>query len=151
MKTYILSIAGVVLLSAALSVILPSGKMGKHIKGVMKILVLVVLVSPFTSAISKGTFSFPTEKIVDDTAYLERCAAFYSERDEEAVETFLENEFSVCGEVAVRRDIDTAFSRKKITIKITDFGIFGQDEHKDIMTRIQNAVEEKFGCTTEVA
>ena len=37
MKAYILSIAGVVLLSAVITIIAPSGKMGKFLRGAVKL------------------------------------------------------------------------------------------------------------------
>ena len=46
MKAYILSIAGAVLLSAVITIISPSGKMGKFIKGTSKLLILVIMLAP---------------------------------------------------------------------------------------------------------
>ena len=150
MKTYILSVAGVVLWSAVISVILPSGKMGKFIKGAMNLFVLVVLVSPFTDMFLGKNFEIPTVEIAEDTIYLEKCAQMLSEEDRVLVESYLSKEFAVSGNVSVRRSIKANFPREKIIIEITDFGIFGQDERIYTMTRIREAVEKEFGCTAEV-
>ena len=43
MKAYILSIAGVVLLAAVITIIAPGGKMGKFLKGAVKLVILFVM------------------------------------------------------------------------------------------------------------
>ena len=44
MKAYVLSIAGIVLVIAAVTIISPSGKMGKFIKGAGRLFILAVMV-----------------------------------------------------------------------------------------------------------
>ncbi|MDE6059394.1 MAG: stage III sporulation protein AF [Clostridia bacterium] len=151
MKEYVLAIAGVVLLSAVVSIIAPSGKMGKFIKGAMRLAILVVLISPFAKWIGGGELSFSTAKIGEDGAYLSFCAERLSEEDEKEIESFLKDEFDVGAEVQVKRKTDAKFSYQKISVKIFDFGIIGQDEHIDTMSRIQETLQAKYGCLTEVA
>ncbi len=151
MKTYILAIAGIVLLSAVVSVIAPSGKMGKFIKGAMRLAILVVLISPFANWIGGKQLSIPTASVGEDSNYLQYCAKRLSEEDEKAIEKFLQQEFSVIAEVEVTRTPDSNFKREKISAKISDFGIIGQDEHIDMIHRIQETLQTKYGCPTEVA
>lgn len=150
MKEYVLAIAGVVLLSAVISIIAPNGKMGKFIKGAMRLAILVVLVSPFASWLGGKKISIPTASIGEDTAYLEYCAGRLSERDEEEIRAYLQEEFCVTAEAEVTRGADSTFSYKKISVKISDFGILGQDERIDIMSRIKEALQTKYGCEAEV-
>ena len=49
MKAYVLSIAGIVLVIAAVTIISPSGKMGKFIKGAGRLFILAVMVAPFAT------------------------------------------------------------------------------------------------------
>ncbi len=150
MKAYILAIAGAVLITAVISVISPNGKIGKFIKGAMKLLVLVVLISPFTNWFGGGKFQFSEKEIGTDQAYLEHCAALLSEEDEKRIAKNLEEEYSVTADIKVTRNPTENFSFQKITVKILDYGIIGQDEHINILIRIREALQKKYGCITEV-
>ncbi|MDE6676829.1 MAG: hypothetical protein K2K12_03860 [Clostridia bacterium] len=79
------------------------------------------------------------------------CAERLSEEDEKEIESFLKDEFGVDAEIQVKRKTDAKFSYQKISVKIFDFGIIGQDEHIDTMSRIQETLQAKYGCLTEVA
>ncbi|MDE7296295.1 MAG: stage III sporulation protein AF [Clostridia bacterium] len=151
MKEYILSVAGIILLSAVITVILPSGKMGKFIKGAMKLFTLVVLVSPFVKNWDKGTSFYPEANVSMDGQYLSHCAATLAEADEKAITQELSQTYSVTAEVEVERRAEAKFPLEKISVKITDFGIIGQDEHIHIMNLIQENVTQQYGCETEVS
>ena len=151
MREYVLAIAGVVLVSAVISIIAPSGKMGKFIKGATRLAVLVILVSPFANVLSGGEFSFSSEQIAEDSAYLRRCADLLSEEDEKNIAKFMQTEFGVAGEADVIRNGNQNYAYEKITIKIYDFGIFGEDEHIDIMCKIQDSLQSKYGCGVEIS
>lgn len=150
MKEYILSVAGIVLLSAVITVILPGGKMGKFIKGAMKLFTLAVLVSPFVKHFETGTIAMPEENIQLNMEYLTHCAATLAEADERAIAEELSQTYSVTAEVKVERRAEAQFPLEKILVKITDFGINGQDEHIHIMSLIQENVTNRYGCQTEV-
>ncbi len=151
MKEYILSVAGIVLLSAVITVILPSGKMGKFIKGAMKLFTLVVLVSPFVKNFDKSATLYSEATVPMDGEYLSYCAATLAKADEKAIAQELSQTFSVAAEVEVERRAETKFPLEKISVKITDFGIIGQDEHIHIMNLIQENVTKQYGCMTEVS
>ena len=55
------------------------------------------------------------------------------------------------GEAQVTRSLESGFPVLAIYVKINDFGIIGQDEHIDIMSRVQAALEEKYGCSAVVS
>lgn len=150
MKGYILSLAGIVLLSAVITVILPSGKMGKFIKGAMKLFTLVVLVSPFVKDWDKSIPLYTEKSINMDEEYLSSCATTLAEEDERAIREALVQSFSVEAEVEVERKAEAKFPLEKISVKITDFGIIGQDEHIYILSRIEEELSKKYGCETEV-
>ena len=59
-------------------------------------------------------------------------------------------EYGVTAEAQVNRRADGEFSYEKILIKITDFGINGQDEHIHISEEIERALESHYGCDAEV-
>lgn len=150
MKTYILSIAGLILVTAVVAVIVPSGKMGKFIRGILKTVTLAVLLAPFVNWAGGGEFSFEGGSLDVDSAYLERCADMISESDEREISLYLKSDFDVTSEVSVERDTNSPFSVKKLHIKISDFGINGEGEHINIVSKIKAALETKYGCVAEV-
>lgn len=152
MKEYILSIAGAVMLSAVVSMILPEGKMGKFVKGGLKLVVLVVLVSPFVSFFSGGSFDFSDGgKLKTDGGYLEKSVSLMADADERDVYNLIKENFGVESVVRVEYSSEEFPSRKKISVIVVNFGIYGEDEHIDIIDKITDAVESAYGCETEVS
>lgn len=152
MKAYVLSIAGIILIVAALSIISPSGKMGKFVKGMGKLFILVVMTAPFVSFFTKkDTSIFTSEEIQTDSAYITHCAEMLCEEDEKDVEAYLSEAFSLKAEVKVFRKNSNGFPREKIEVKINDFGIFGQGGNINKTEDVQKALEERYGCTAVVS
>ena len=152
MKAYVLSIAGVVLLSAVAAIISPSGKMGKFIKGMTKLMTLLVILSPLISWVSgKQTFALETASVQEDKSYLFRCARLLEQQDEEEIVIWLEEEFSVTAAAEVTRAAEVGFAREKIVVKILDFGIIGQDAHINTVSNVKDGLEAKYGCKAEVS
>ena len=151
MKVYILSIAGVVLLTAVITIIAPGGKMGKFLKGATKLVILFVMVSPLASWVTEGDLSFQTASIGMDEEYLAHCADRLALSDEATIGSWLSEEYGVTADVQVSRLADETFSYEKIIVKITDFGINGQDEHIHIIEEVDGVLEERYGCDAEVA
>lgn len=153
MKAYILSIAGIVLITAVVTVIAPSGKMGKFIKGALKLTVLAVLVSPFVGFFTKGEMEFPVGKtdFVTDSAYMQACAEQMTEQDKQEISAFLEQEYGVQVELDVERSVESGFPLKKIQVKVVDSGINESDEHIDMVMKMKAALEERYGCPAEVS
>ena len=151
MKTYILSIVGAVLISAVITMVSPGGKMGKFVKGGMKLFTLVVLIAPFVSWFRSGQLSLTTGVLGEDDGYYAACAEMLAKQDEEEIVAAVREEFGVEATAEVRRRADATFAREKITVKISDFGISGQGEHKDITGRVQAFLIEQYGDIVEVS
>lgn len=152
MKAYVLSIAGIVLVIAAISIISPSGKMGKFVKGMGRLFILVVMVAPFASYFTKSESSlFQSEDIKTDESYLAYCAETLSEEDEKEISAYLNETFSVTAEVKAFRSTGSGFPLEKIEAKITDFGIIGQGGHIDKAEDVRRALEERYGCEAVVS
>ena len=151
MKAYILSIAGIVLVIAAISIISPNGKMGKFIKGTGRLFILVVMVAPFASFFGEKESSlFRSEEINTDEKYLARCAEMLGEKDEAEITAYLNETFSVSAEITVYRSESTGFPREKIEAKIFDYGIIGQGVHIDKSEKLRDLLEERYGCKAVV-
>jgi len=150
MKAYILSIVGAVLLSAVVSMIVPDGKMGKLIRGVGKLIVVLFLIVPVINVFTGETPILPYADLNLDESYLETSAALAGERDEARISGYLFETYSVSADVTVLRLNDGSYRLKKILITITDFGIIEEGEHIDIMTQIKSALRSKYDCEVEV-
>lgn len=150
MKAYILSIVGVILLTAVITIIAPHGKMEKFLKGTAKLVVLSALIAPIAGFLTEKAPSLSTAEIGTDTAYLEYCAECYADADERAIKKFLEEEYSVAAEVVVTRNADATFSYEKITVRMENEGISGQDGNINISEEIESVLEARYGCNTEV-
>lgn len=151
MKAYILSIVGVVLLTAIVGMIAPSGKMGNFIKGTVKLVGVFVLVSPFVTLLSgKGEVFGDKAAYETDETYLERSADLMAEADGREIAAYLREKYSLTAEVSVIREIPSFFV-KSIAVKISDFGINGDGEHIDIVTRVKSDLKARYGCEAEIA
>lgn len=152
MKAYILSIAGAVLLSAVVSIVAPNGKMGKFVKGGLKLVVLVVLVAPFVSFFARKELpDFAADAgFSADGEYLKTCSDLFARSDEREVAELIRKEYAVEVEADVEYSSDNFLERKKITVKIIDFGIYDADEHINIMSRIEARLKELYDCAAEV-
>lgn len=151
MRAYILAVAGAVLISAVITIIAPNGKMGKFLKGALKLVTLAVLISPLLGGLGvRGGLSFDVQEPEEDAGYYRACAEMLSARDGEEIAALLKEEFSVGAKAEVVRKADPTFAYEKITVNIYDFGIIGQGEHKDISQRVQAFLGEKYKCTAVV-
>lgn len=151
MKTYILAIVGVVLLSAVITIIAPSGKMGKFLKGATKLAILFVMLLPLRSLLSGDALTVSGGDMALDQNYLEHCANELAEEDAASIVVHLEEEYGVTTAVRVDRNADATFSYEKIVVRISDFGISDEDEHIYMIEKIEAALEAYFGCDAEVS
>ena len=150
MKTYILTVAGAVLLSAVVAILVSDGKMGKFVKGMSKLLVFSLVVAPLIGLFGEKNVSLSAAEIGSDEGYLSRCVELLVEEDERAIEDYLSETYSIIAKVLVERKTGDGFPREKITVNLFDLGIFGQDEHINTVSKLQTELEERFGCKTEV-
>lgn len=150
MKGYILTIAGVVLFSAVITILAPNGKMGVFLKGMSKLVVLCALVAPIAQFFSGGTTVPEGNLPAVDTSYLAFCADQCAKEDEETIEKYLYEEYGAETDVVVWRNADATFSYEKISVEILNAGIFDLDEHIHISEEIERELETLYGCTAEV-
>ncbi len=152
MKGYILSIAGIILISAVVTIVAPSGKMGKFIKGTAGLFILIVMVSPVAGWLKNGTKELaPGATAEVDGDYLGRCAAMLEERDEAAIAAYISEEFGCTAQVDVERSAEELFSPEKITVKLPADGINGDEARIHIMTRIRETLSARYGCEVEIS
>lgn len=151
MKGYILAVVGIVLISAVITIIAPSGKMGTFLKGATKLAILFVMLFPIRSLLSGGSVSVSGGEMALDEGYLTHCAQELSRQDAAEIVISLEEDFGVETAVRVERNADPTFSFRKIQVRILDFGITDEDEHIYMIEKIEAALEADYGCDAEVS
>ncbi len=136
MSAYLLKIVGIVLISSVLTAILPSGKTSGVIKGIAKLLCLVVIVSPimqtlraFHSTDGDGQENYFSQSVIKtDESFIQ----YYSEtrilEAEQALEKELNEQFNVDSEVVL--EWESMENQSAVKLKITK-----------ILVRIKSDVE----------
>ncbi len=133
MKAYVLAVAGMALLTAIVSVLIPEKKFGKTINGVLKLCMLLTLVSPIFQYVRQDTPNFLLNESIfgQDTAYINNSYAL-------AIKTQIENQYDITIEVNVTFEE----KQKRVTIYIRDFGMNEKEEHINIINQITETVKK---------
>ena len=145
MNEYLLSIVGVILLSAMLTAILPDGKTSGLIKSVMRMACILAIISPILAFFRSGSLVVGAEKKSDinsENAVIEMDAEFihyYSEMRISEAESVLKSEiferFQVDCNVTLHWQFEAEMTGKNATaelIKITQIHIktVGQEQEE---------------------
>ena len=125
MNGYLLSIAGVVILSAILSAILPSGKTSGLIKSVMRTACILAIISPIVTFFRSGSLSvggiknsdmiFSQSVIEQEQAFIHYHSEMRISETEKALEKEIFERFSVETDVALSWEFETDNDAIKIT------------------------------------
>ena len=150
MQAYILSLSGAVLLSAVLSAVLPDGRLAPLIRGMAKLITLILLISPVISLLRGTAFSAELPSFSEDAAFLSACTQRAEREEELALEEWLQAEYGIAAEAEVDLWEDGSYSAKSVSVRISDFGIYAGEAHIDISLQIEAALENKFGCEAEI-
>ena len=150
MQAYILSVAGAVILSVVVSLVLPEGRLAPLIRGAAKLITLLMLVSPLLSLLRGEAFFQNNDTAAEEERFLLSCTQLAETNAERAIGSWLEEEFGVLAESRVTFAQDGSYSAKEVTVCVTDFGIYGEEAHIDISLQIGEALEKWFGCPVEV-
>lgn len=150
MDTYILSVCGAVILSAVAAMLLPEGRLGKFIGGILKIFCLLIIVLPLPSMLEgilpeKGDTEVSAETPLDET-FLNKMFTLQMERQEQLIDERLEGEYGiVVSSQIVWELVGYECKIKQIEIGIEDFGIYGKDEHIFVIEQVKNTVFAMYG------
>lgn len=154
LKAYLLSLAGAILLSSLVSILVSDGKMGKFIKGMARLFLFSVLISPLFSLFGgRNPLGFSAAESADVAVsgdYLLVCAEMLEREDEAEIEAFLLKEYALEAKADMTREADGLFLRKKIRVEITNGGISEREPHIDMTEELRSVLEQKYGCEAEV-
>lgn len=155
MSAYILSICGAVIISALVTIIMPEGKLGKFINGILKIFCVFIMLVPIVNWVSSlkiGDFKGESVAQVSlDEEYLNYFFQKQADSFSEEIREFVEKEFSLEASVVTDWDCsDYAFSVRKVKIIIKKFGMNGNGEHIMIIEQIRTRVSEIAKINREI-
>ena len=144
MRAYILGVCGAVILSAFLFLLLPRGKIGKFIGGVLKLFCVAVMLLPVPNMLRSfgqwdGTESGATVALDGG------CIAGMCERraGREGAGR------GVRAEIAWA-EADYAYRVTGVAVCVEDFGIYGEDRHIFVIEQVENRLVALYGADVEV-
>ena len=138
MTEYLLSVTAIVILSTILSNILPSGKTAGVVKGIFRLCVYLVILSPVVVFIN--TYStknehffekyFDERVIKTSDVYIEYCSEKTVAEAERLIEEKLKEDYSIatCVTVIVSETTDKILKVEKIVIEVNDISSEKQTE-----------------------
>ena len=155
MQGYILAVCGAVILSALITILMPEGKIGKFINGILKLFCVAVMLLPLPSALQKiGAIGMPegTEASLPlDTEFIEAMFESRAREQQNKIQTELEEEYEITVDIQVLWERNAyEYVVPQVKVKIVDFGINGEDRHIFVIEQVRKRVSEWFGNKTEV-
>lgn len=141
MKEWILSIGTTVLLTTIISLILPDGKIGKFIKGIFLIIVLLVILKPLAnikdSGLSDMSIFVNTETNIQ-SEYLNYIYDKKIKKHEEVCEKIIENIGIYKAKTSIQYSIsEMGMEIQKVNINLKNSVIISDKEHIDIIEEIK--------------
>lgn len=146
MREYIWAVCGAVILSALAAILMPEGKIGKFLSGILKLFCMCVMLTPLF-----GLFGGFTEKLPGgedgqaalDEEFIEYMFGRRAEESEAELEELLGEEFAVAVSAEILWNCDEySYNVTGVNIKIENFGMYGDDEHIFIIGRIADRTQE---------
>ena len=150
MQAYIWAVCGAIVISALATILLPEGKIGKFIHGILKLFCLAVMLTPLFGLLQQAEGFFPSGGETEisaglDDAFMEYMFGRRAEEEEVELKKQLEEEFAVAVEADIMWKIsEYAYTVTNVHIKVKNFGMYGNDEHILIIGRIENRTQELF-------
>ncbi|MGN1234535.1 MAG: hypothetical protein ACI4U2_00960 [Christensenellaceae bacterium] len=139
MKEYLLSIAGVTVLSAVFTMILPSGKLHSFLAGILRLCCLFVLLSPVFSFVSSLPDAPSSTVIALDEGYLAYCDRLVSSAFEKAIEADLAR-FDPSGTYEVTAEVSsTSLTKIRFSLRIS-----GEKPHTDKIGQVIAYLKETY-------
>ena len=149
MTAWILSIAGVTILSVVVDLILPSGQTAKYIKNIFAFVMILVIISPLPALI-KGNFNvndiFESEEIVLQEDYIYQVNKDKLTALEEEITSSLEEKGIKNVVVTINADIfQIEMKILEVNVDLSDLVIDENSGHIDIEKAITEVVNRLVG------
>ena len=146
MQAYILCVCGAVIISALVTLLLPEGKTGKFINGILKLFCLLVVLVPlfgFFKELKNPDFPDSSQEASLDDGFIDYAFDVRAKEDGEKIDKTIADEFSVVVSSSVAWDfVEYSYKITGVSVKIKNFGMCGNDEHIIIIDKIARRVSE---------
>lgn len=109
MKSYIISVMGAVFLMDIVAVMIPPGKTGKTVCGVVKIFGALIMLLPIVSVIGNIGYTFG-----DSSSSVEISSAYSDKSEELQIESYISESYEIDCDVKKRGYILTVYADKNI-------------------------------------
>lgn len=153
MKDWAISIGVVVTIISLISLIIPDGKMGKYVKGMFSLLVILVIIKPFTGELDgQFTWNSQSETIQYQENYLYYTTQKRVENSEGYCEKMLENLGILHASVNISYKIENLpeISIKKVSVNLENSVINADKEHIDIIEQAKKSITEYLNVSNDV-
>ena len=155
MRAYILGVCGAVILSAFLLLLLPGGKLGKFIGGVLKLFCVAVILLPIPQLLRDfdigGGVASSASMNLDESFIASMFERRAREQEEELVALFAEDPgIGVAADVAWEAE-SYAYRVTGVSVRIEDFGIYGEDRHIFVIEQVESRLGKLFDESVEVS
>ncbi len=154
MEKYVLAVCGAVILSALVTILLPEGKIGKFVNGMLKVFCVFVMLVPLYNLFAD--FSLPaagesSSEIELDGQFIDAVYSARAEQQAKALEETLAEEqgVQIAAEISWKC-VEYAYEIEQVRVKIEDFGIYGEDEHIFVIEQVESRITELVGDKPEV-
>ena len=139
-SSWVLSIAGICILSVLVDLFLPQGTMSTHIKSVFNFIIIFVIVSPIPNLLKQNfdlsSFSFNSEIVLQED-YIYKLNQDKLIMLEEKIESSLTKEGLMNIDISVSADIFTTnMVIKYVFVDLSDLVIEKKDEHINIENKV---------------
>lgn len=151
MQGYILAVCGAVILSALVSILLPEGRIGKFVSGMLKVFCVLVMLLPLYELISglsapEAETGSTQSSIELDESFIDGMFAERARVQEDELALALSQDPGVCVSAEVLwKSVEYAYEVYEVRIKIENFGIYGEDEHIFVIEQVEERVSELMG------
>lgn len=144
MKEWITSIIASVIISSILSLILPEGKMGKYIKGIFSLFIILIIIKPIF-AIENNDFSYEDifdENVSIQTDYLEYISNKRLDYIKVECENLMKENGIINAELSINYNLDeyNYITINKIEINLQNAVIMSDKANIHIIEDVKNAI-----------
>ena len=131
MRDWLIKTVGIVIATTCAEILLPSGKIKNSCKTVLALLCLTVLIEPI-AYLSKNDFDYtltiPSVQI--DNSYVEETERYVAKVIEAELIELLNEKGVMVDDCKIEGSmLDGSFVINKVTVKVSNIGISGKDEH----------------------
>lgn len=148
LKTYIISLVSVSLLTTITQIITPEGKLKNVCKTIFGFIVVLTVISPAVSGKLKINFDF--ENSLSDVAVDDRAVNLIYEEREGGIEDSCERILDENGIVGVRVDVVFNGKVEKVSLNFDDLRITEETEHINIISKTIDILSDFLSIKKEI-